>query len=166
MLPNKGIRGVRLFCLFWRHSFSDAKSDSILLCTPKTHQTAHPVSYRSKPLVIDRNLKNHEKLHFTQQTHGLRKTSLHVRIFIILFPIWHETSILITDNNNDKTKHAHRQADYLINIKQGKQNFDVIQIKRLLLRVIRKKQNKTKNTFLFFFKSARWIYPFDPITFV
>ena len=32
----------------------------------------------------------------------------------------------------------HKQADYLINIKLGKQNFDVIQIKRLLLRVIRK----------------------------
>ena len=31
-------------------------------------------------------------------------TSLHVRIFIFLFPIWHETSILITDNNNNKTK--------------------------------------------------------------
>ena len=84
MLPNKGICGVRLFCLFWRHSFSDA--DSILLCTPKTHQTAHPVSYRSKLLVIDRNLKNHEKPHFTQQTHGLRKTSLHVRIFIFYSP--------------------------------------------------------------------------------
>ena len=66
---------------------------------------------------------------------------------------------MITDNNNNKTKHAHRQADYLINIKLGKQNFVVIQIKRLL-RVIRKKtnkQNKQKKTTthfcLFFIKS-------------
>ena len=50
------------------------------------------------------------------------------------------------NNNNNKTKHAHKQADYLTNIKLGKQNFDVIQIKRLLLRVIRK-----KNIFFFFF---------------
>ena len=56
-----------------------------------------------------------------------------------LFP--HMTSILITGNNNNKTKHAHKQAVYLINIKLGKQNFDVIQIKRLFLRVIRKKKN-------------------------
>ena len=40
----------------------------------------------------------------------------------------------------------HKQADYLINIKLGKQNFDVIQIKRLFLRVIRKKTTTNKHT--------------------
>ena len=57
--------------------------------------------------------------------------------------------MLITGSNNNKTKHAHKQADYLINIKLGKQNFDGIQIKRLLLHVIKK-----KHTQLFFKKIA------------
>ena len=59
--------------------------------------------------------------------------------------------MLITDNNNNKTKHAYRQADYLINIKLGKQNFDVIQIKRLLLRVIRKTKQNKKQQHIFVF---------------